>query len=443
MEGESGFQKLIDGATATIGVVNSAVGAVQSVFNLFGKKSSEELVNQFTDQGFSKFNQNTRISATTLPTAIFDSWAKSALKNLYNVPSKHRAGIDHMVKYAKYVDDDSWLSLQGTFDISSGGMSNQIQLFTSRDQACERMNVVFIYTSTEFKLKPDTFVISKSSSKLGGAFSKTKLQWKTENTALKTDDLKFVSEYFLTLGMGQIQQSRSIANYAATKNCGDFKAPPKQIDPFADEDEDDYQPVLMDEDEADDLGGQSFSVSGGVSGQSGGTNYNANFGYKNEWDEDDHLGAEEHPYQYRKQGGGYFDGDDDLGAEEHPYHRQRGPRPRPPRGGWPRRRSPLWRNEWDEDDHLGGVAGAMMSPAAFKIARWGQRVGPYLGPMKSAMGFDQDDDLGRVQRSGRPSAGDCHFTQQRLCGKCGSDKNCRRQCHKQNMGVLRRACGRI
>ena len=41
-----------------------------------------------------------------------------------------------------------------------------------------------------------------------------------------------------------------------------------------------------DEDD-DDLGGQSFSVSGGVSGQSGGTNYNANFGYKNEWDEDD------------------------------------------------------------------------------------------------------------------------------------------------------------
>ena len=44
--------------------------------------------------------------------------------------------------------------------------------------------------------------------------------------------------------------------------------------------------LAYDEDD-DDLGGQSFSVSGGVSGQSGGTNYNANFGYKNEWDEDD------------------------------------------------------------------------------------------------------------------------------------------------------------
>merc|ERR1711937_16620 len=153
-------------------------------------------------------------------------------------------------------------------------MSNQIQLFTSRDQECERMNVVFIYTSTQFKLKPDTFVISKSKSSWGGAFSTTKLQWKTENAALKTEDLKFVSEYFLTLGMSQIQQSRSIANYAGNKNCGDYKAPPKQINPFADEDE-------------DDLGGGSFSVSGGVSGQSGGNNYNAKFGYKNEWDEDD------------------------------------------------------------------------------------------------------------------------------------------------------------
>ena len=44
-------------------------------------------------------------------------------------------------------------------------------------------------------------------------------------------------------------------------------------------------------DEDDDLGGQSFSVSGGVSGQRGGTNYNAKFGYKNEWDDDDYLGS--------------------------------------------------------------------------------------------------------------------------------------------------------
>ena len=48
----------------------------------------------------------------------------------------------------------------------------------------------------------------------------------------------------------------------------------------------------------------------------------------------------------------------------------------------------------DMDDNVGGLAGAMMSPAAFGIAKWGQRVGPFVGPMKSAMGFDLDDELG-------------------------------------------------
>ena len=49
----------------------------------------------------------------------------------------------------------------------------------------------------------------------------------------------------------------------------------------------------------------------------------------------------------------------------------------------------------DMDDNVGGLAGAMMSPAAFGIAKWGQRVGPFVGPMKSAMGFDVDDELGQ------------------------------------------------
>ena len=43
------------------------------------------------------------------------------------------------------------------------------------------------------------------------------------------------------------------------------------------------------------------------------------------------------------------------------------------------------RRDEDTDDELGGIAGALMSPAAFKIAQWGQRVGPYVGPMVNAV----------------------------------------------------------
>ena len=37
--------------------VKGATGAVQGILNLFGKKSSESLVGQFQDRGFSHFNE--------------------------------------------------------------------------------------------------------------------------------------------------------------------------------------------------------------------------------------------------------------------------------------------------------------------------------------------------------------------------------------------------
>jgi hypothetical protein len=39
----------------------------------------------------------------------------------------------------------------------------------------------------------------------------------------------------------------------------------------------------------------------------------------------------------------------------------------------------------DEDDDIGALPALLMSPAAFKIAAIGQKVGPFIGPMKSAI----------------------------------------------------------
>ena len=53
----------------------------------------------------------------------------------------------------------------------------------------------------------------------------------------------------------------------------------------------------------------------------------------------------------------------------------------------------------DTDDELGGVASALMSPTAFKIADIGRRFGPFVGPARSAMGLDEDDSLGNTYMS--------------------------------------------
>ena len=81
----------------------------------------------------------------------------------------------------------------------------------------------------------------------------------------------------------------------------------------------------------------------------------------------------------------------------------------------------------DMNDDVGGLAGAMMSPAAFKIASWGQRVGPFVGPLKSAMGFDADDELGRPahRRKLMPYWKGAGFTSLGDCIARGPVGNCR------------------
>ena len=77
------------------------------------------------------------------------------------------------------------------------------------------------------------FVIQKATSRMGGAFSNSKLVYKEEDQGLKTADLEFISSYFLAIAMQQIQKAReTLMDTQATQNCGPYVPPPTQCDPF-------------------------------------------------------------------------------------------------------------------------------------------------------------------------------------------------------------------
>merc|ERR1711871_1093026 len=86
-----------------------------------------------------------------------------------------------------------------------------------------------ITSKNTFRLKPNLFVITKSKATMGGAFSDTKLVWKTEDAGLKQADLEFVSKYFLAIALEQLQASRgALLTTQASTNCGPYRPLPKQ-----------------------------------------------------------------------------------------------------------------------------------------------------------------------------------------------------------------------
>ena len=88
----------------------------------------------------------------------------------------------------------------------------------------------------------------------------------------------------------------------------------------------------------------------------------------------------------------------------------------------------------DVDDELG------MRPHPVPVVRsWdedelGMRI---LHPVQKwwEQSRDEDDNLGS------PVSASCYFAQQRLCGKCGTESECRLQCIRENEKTLRKACG--
>merc|ERR1711871_408640 len=90
-----------------------------------------------------------------------------------------------------------------------------------------------ITSKNTFRLKPNLFVITKSKATMGGAFSDTKLVWKTEDAGLKQADLEFVSKYFLATALEQLQASRgALLPTQASTNCGPYRPLPKQCNPW-------------------------------------------------------------------------------------------------------------------------------------------------------------------------------------------------------------------
>merc|ERR1711871_1644350 len=125
------------------------------------------------------------------------------------------------------------MGTQGVFDIGKGGENAVIQLFTAKDMSCNRMSVVIVTSSNTFKLKPDLFIITKTKTSMGGAFSDTKLEFQTEDAGLSAADLQFVSTYFLGIALEQLKASQgTLLQTQANQNCGPYRPLPKQCNPW-------------------------------------------------------------------------------------------------------------------------------------------------------------------------------------------------------------------
>ena len=232
------FASAIAGLMPGVNAFSNIVGAVQGILNLFGSHSHEALVGTFQNQGYSDYFQDTEVFVKVgLPTNMFNAYMKGVkgqmpgLLELIDVPPQYKRGVEHMIKYALYTDSDVWNQQSATFSIGNGGQARNFQLFTYKDDACDKFTIIIVNVKSSFKLGNDIFVVSKGRATLGGAFSTTKLTFQEKPASISVSDVDFVSRYFTAMAMKRISESIEVANFKSVPTCRGIAPQPATLPP--------------------------------------------------------------------------------------------------------------------------------------------------------------------------------------------------------------------
>merc|ERR1719224_43241 len=103
---------------------------------------------------------------------------------MIDIPKDYTKDFDQQIEWIKFFDNITWSSRN-----------------TQEDQ---KLDVLFLTCSQEFKKADNYFVISESKSILGGIWSSTTLKFKKIPAGITDQDLMFVSDYFQLLAYQQI-----------------------------------------------------------------------------------------------------------------------------------------------------------------------------------------------------------------------------------------------
>ena len=231
------YADFLNAVTNTVNVVDGIANTAKNVINLFASSSTETLTKEFTDRGYDNLNANTVVVIKkNIKIEAFYAVMSRSLKGM-NIPKQYQEGINSLIETALYIEQDSWHENDVTFSTGKGGEAKNFQVFTYRSMGsdgCEAMQFILIGSKVGFDLAPDVFLISHSTSKMGGAFTKQKLEWKNKERPLSNDkDLKFVNTYFRTLSLSMVQELPALFNIQSNFVVRCLKDPPPQIDPFA------------------------------------------------------------------------------------------------------------------------------------------------------------------------------------------------------------------
>ena len=230
------YADLLGGIRAAFKVGNSAADLVGNVMSIVGSSRAESLTNSFEKRGFSDIKAEFKMQTRQFPTKKMRKFVQQVLRAI-KFPRKYGKQVNDMCKnfLDRPKEESVWVENDLVFSTGKGGNCETIQFFFHRIandyDDCDEVQMLVAHANVDFKLARDIFVITTSTSRLGGAFNNVNYREERRDASLTVRDAMFVSQYFQLTAFKAIEESRELAGMATKPDkCENL---PPFFDPWA------------------------------------------------------------------------------------------------------------------------------------------------------------------------------------------------------------------
>jgi hypothetical protein len=181
------------------------------LIDTFKTTRSSEIKERLLGKGFEYFSQSAQLQITKKVKGQFIDQYFKHLATRIKVPAERQGDLAMVLEESKWTESNVWTGFDTVFSIDKGGNTKFASILIARDDTADTYDFIFTDVKADFKLAPDTLVIHKKLSVLGGIWEDEKDEMVKVPKNVTPEDVSTVIQFF------QIVAYKGFAEYFGVK----------------------------------------------------------------------------------------------------------------------------------------------------------------------------------------------------------------------------------
>ena len=166
------------------------------IVNNFKTTRSSTIKETLLGKGFTYFSQSAQMQISKgIKGQYIDNYL-THLETRIKVPAERQEDLKMVLEESKWADSNVWTAFNTLFSVDNGGNTKFASILISRNDVKDTYDFVFTDIKADFKLAPDTLVVSKKLSVLGGIWTDDKDEMIKVPKTLTPEDITTVLSFF-------------------------------------------------------------------------------------------------------------------------------------------------------------------------------------------------------------------------------------------------------